>query len=68
MQLVPNAWANQMSMKISLVPDHVFVPTWFQGCRRDFKAHFYIKAITTKVQNYPLCILQIVPKKLQSDF
>ena len=26
--LVPNAWANQMSVKIASVPDHVFVPTW----------------------------------------
>ena len=26
--LVPNAWANQMSVKIASVPDCVFVPTW----------------------------------------
>ena len=27
--LVTNTWANQMSIKITLVPDHVFVPSWW---------------------------------------
>ena len=27
--LAPNAWANQMSVKMTLVPDHVLVPTWW---------------------------------------
>ena len=35
---VPNAWANQMSVKIALVPDHVFVPAgWVCSLISGFK-------------------------------
>ena len=27
--LVPNTWVNHMSVKITFVPDRVFVPTWW---------------------------------------
>ena len=75
--LVPNAWANQMSTRITSVPDCVFIPTWWansllssfslQGHCSDFKKCFL--TYKSKIENILLTKytdVNVIPQRMMT--